>query len=409
MTRWPKKYTVVGLCSVVLFIAYTDRVNISVAAIAMQQDFGWSETTKGFVLSSFFIGYLLTQVVGGWLSNRIGGRRVIGFAVIAWSVLTLITPLAASLAFALLIGARIALGMGEAIAMPGMYNLLGRWTLPTERTRALAVMLTGSTLGAPIALLLTGWMVSRYGWPMAFYSFGVAGLVLVAIWFWVVDEDPPNANRSDVQKDPDEKPPVPWRRIAKQPAVWALAFNNFCVLWGVYVILAWLPSYFADAQGLSIAGSGAYSAAPWITMAVMLNIAGAIADGKIKKGVSVTLVRKSMQAFGLLGSGVCLLLMPQAQSANVALVLICLAMGCIAFCYSGFAPNPLDLSPKYADVLVGISNTFGTLPGIFGVLVTGLIVDVTGTYAAAFALIAAINVAGTVVFTVFGTGKCVID
>src|SRR5512132_519031 len=90
--RSPPYYAVVLLCFAAVFISYLDRTNSSVASIAMKEQFGWSETTKGFVLSSFFIGYLLLQVASGTLANRYGGKIVLGVAVFWWSMFTMLTP-----------------------------------------------------------------------------------------------------------------------------------------------------------------------------------------------------------------------------------------------------------------------------------------------------------------------------
>ncbi len=127
MGRWPRRYTMVGLCFCAVFVCYIDRVNISVAAIAMQEELGWSETVKGFVLSSFFIGYMLFMAPSGWLANRIGGRIVLGLAVLWWSVFTILTPAAALISLPILIAARIAMGLGEAAMFPAAYNIYGRW------------------------------------------------------------------------------------------------------------------------------------------------------------------------------------------------------------------------------------------------------------------------------------------
>jgi ACS family sodium-dependent inorganic phosphate cotransporter len=75
--RWPRRYHVVFLSFVAVFICYIDRVNISVAIIPMAADLGWSMQTQGLVLSSFFVGYLLLQVVGGQLADRFGGKAVL--------------------------------------------------------------------------------------------------------------------------------------------------------------------------------------------------------------------------------------------------------------------------------------------------------------------------------------------
>ena len=105
---WQRRYTIVALCVAASFVCYIDRVNISVAAITMQQQYGWSEQTKGLVLSSFFLGYMLFQVPSGWLANRIGGKFVLGFAVVWWSVFTMLTPLAAALSLPILLATRVA-------------------------------------------------------------------------------------------------------------------------------------------------------------------------------------------------------------------------------------------------------------------------------------------------------------
>ena len=95
--NWQKRYTVILLTFFAQVIGYTDRVNISIAAIAMQEDLGWTDATKGIVLSSFFVGYLFCMIIGGWLSNRYGGKIVLGVAVVLWSGFTMLTPLAAKL------------------------------------------------------------------------------------------------------------------------------------------------------------------------------------------------------------------------------------------------------------------------------------------------------------------------
>ena len=67
---WPRRFTLVGLCFCSTFICYIDRVNISVAILPMAQEYGWNQTTQGVVLSSFFYGYLATQIFGGWLADQ---------------------------------------------------------------------------------------------------------------------------------------------------------------------------------------------------------------------------------------------------------------------------------------------------------------------------------------------------
>jgi MFS transporter, ACS family, solute carrier family 17 (sodium-dependent inorganic phosphate cotransporter), other len=403
--RWKSWHTVVFLCSAAVFISYIDRTNISVAAIPMKDEFAWTETTKGFVLSSFFIGYILLQVVSGTLANRYGGKVVLGVAVVWWSVFTMLTPPAARVSLAALIGARIALGLGEAAVFPASINMVGRWVPVASRSRAVALFASSLSLGTVVSLPLTGWLVRAYGWPTPFYAFGAVGFVWAAAWVVGVG----NGRGVEAEPVPSDGRSIPWRRIASTPAVWAIVINHFCHNWSLYVLLAWLPSYFRTTFGVTLANAGLLAAAPWLTNFVMANVAGALADGMINRGRSTTFVRRLMQGTGLLGAALFLLLMQTASSPMTGVLLMCGATGTLAFCFAGFSPNSFDIAPRYADVIWGISNTFATLPGIVGVAVTGWLVERTGGYAAPFIVTAAVGAAGALVFLKFGSGQRQID
>ncbi|MBM5811729.1 MAG: ACS family MFS transporter [Gammaproteobacteria bacterium] len=416
--RWPQRLTLLLLCFAAAFVCYIDRVNISVAAIAMQEAFGWSQTTKGLVLSSFFIGYMIFQVPSGWLANRCGGRIVMGAAIAWWSLFTILTPLAAAVSLPVLLLARVGMGLGEAATFPAGYYLGARWFPQNERSRFVAVLLSGVPAGTVFALLTTGWIVTHWGWQSVFYVFGAAGLVVTAAWFALVHDSPAEhprisaAERALLATADDKRErsgPTPWRRLLALPAVWALVFNHFCSNWILYMLLSWLPSYFRATQDLSLINAGLFSAAPWLAMFTTINLGAWLADGMIRRGVNVTTVRKLMQSAGLLGAGLCLLLARDAPTPVAALLVMCCALGALGFTWAGFAPNHLDIAPRHADVLMGLTNTAGTVPGVIGVAVTGWLVDQTGSFDAAFVLAAAVAAAGTLVWLLFATGRRLID
>ena len=413
-----KRYAVVGLCFAAVFVCYIDRVNISVAAIAMQSEFGWTETTKGLVLSSFFVGYMLTMAVAGWLADRFGGKLVLGLAVIWWSLFTVLTPWAAYSSMAMLIAARVALGLGEAATFPASYGLFSRWVPVEERARSISLLASGVPIGTLFALVTTGWIVANYGWPAVFYWFGAVGIVWAVAWFRFVHDDPashPRISSAELDRigagarEPREKLHFPWRAFLKLPAFWALLVNHFCSNVLLYVALAWLPSYFRDAQGLSLTGAGLYSAAPWLSMFVLTNVGGWFADYLQRRGMSVVAVRKTMQTVGLVGGAVFLLMLRGVESPNVAVLLMCGALGVASFCVSGYATNHLDIAPRYAGVLLGITNTVGTIPGIVGVALTGWLVDTTGSYDSVFLMVAGVNLVGVVVWLLFAKGEKLVD
>ncbi|MBM4195237.1 MAG: ACS family MFS transporter [Gemmatimonadetes bacterium] len=401
--RWLAWHTVVLLCGAAVFISYIDRTNISVAAIPMQEQFGWTETTKGYVLSAFFVGYVALMAVSGALANRFGGRIVLGVAVLWWSLFTALTPPAATLSLAMLITARIALGLGEAAVFPASINMVGRWVPVEHRSRAVALFSSGLSLGTMVSLPLTGWMVRDYGWPVPFYVFGALGLVWAWYWFTRVRE----GRSPDLPAEPGSAAPraIPWGKLVSTPAVWAIVVAHFCSNWSLYVLLAWLPSYFKSAFGVSLANAGILSAAPWAAYFVMANVGGVWADRLMARGRSRTSVRKQMQLTALLGASLFLGLLPLAPSAAAGTALMFGACGTLAFCLSGFGANPFDVAPRYADVVWGISNTMGTMPGIFGVAITGWLVDRTGSFTAPLLLTVAVSLAGAAFYAVFASGE----
>jgi len=407
---WSRRQALVGLCFLACFIAYTDRVNISVAAVAMQEQLGWSQTEKGFVLSSFFIGYMLCMYASGLLAKRYGGRNVLGIAVVAWSAFTLLTPPAAATSLATLVAARIGMGLGEAAIFPGAVELYSRWIPAEERTRAMARLLSGVPLGTVIGLAATGWIIGRWHWSVAFYAFGVLGLAWAAAWFTRVANDPAHdryitpaelALIRDTARQAESDEGLPMRRLLRLPAVWAMVAAHFATTWILYVLVSWLPSYFREVQGVSLAGSGLLSAAPWIAMFLVTNAGASLSDRMVRRGVSLTRTRKLMQCLGLAGSAGFLLAARDVHSATVAAACMCGAAGALGLAWSGFAPNSLDLSPRHAAQLYGLSNTIATIPGVVGVAVTGWLLDVTGTYSAAFVLTAGVGVAGALVYAVY--------
>lgn len=414
-TGIPKRWILVAMCFAATFICYIDRVNISVAIIPMADELGWSGSTKGIVLSSFFIGYMAAMIPTGWLANRIGGRILMGAALALWSLFTILTPLAAAISLGALVATRILMGMGEAASFPAIYNLFARWLPASERTRAVAINFTGFALGTVFALSVSAGLIARFGWESVFYAFGAAGLLFAALWFWLVHRDPashPTISPGEralladcVTASSHKDDPIPWGHFLSHSAIWALIFNHFCSNWSLYLMLTWLPSYFRDAQGLSIANAGLFSIAPWIALFLVGNAVAWFADRQIARGADIGLVRKVTQITGLLGSAAFLLMAPVTTSTMMALISMCGALGMLGFCWSGMGSNHLDIAPRHADVLFSISNCAGTLPGIIGVALTGFLLDWTGSYTPTFLLAAGVNIAGAIVWLIWSSGK----
>ena len=323
---WPRHYTIMLLLFAAVFISYIDRTNISVASIAMHDELGWTETDKGLVLSSFFVGYMLFMAASGALANRFGGWLVLGLAVLWWSAWTMLTPVAAASSLSALVAARIALGLGEAAVFPASMNMISRWMPPTLRSRATTLLVSALSLGTLFSLPVTGWMVKSYGWHWPFYVFGLAGLVWYAVWF-ALARDPVDGIAVQRPEAPRHRAAIPWKRLLSLPPVWAIIVGHFASNWSLYMVLAWLPSYFKSTFGVTLANAGLLSAAPWLASFVAANLAGVWADRLLTQGHSAGFVRKLMQTVGLVGGATFLLLVTTATTATSAVVLMCFATG----------------------------------------------------------------------------------
>lgn len=417
--RIPQRAVVVGLAFLAVFVCYIDRVNISVAIIPMAAELGWSPQTQGTVLSSFFAGYLLLQIAGGRFADRFGGKVVLGAGVLFWSLFTVLTPPAAFLGFGALLAARIAMGMGEAVTFPSIYSLYGRWVPQRERSRAVGLMNSGIPLGTIFALVGTPWLVERFGWEWAFYAFGALGVVWFAGWQWGATSDPAQhprvtpAELATIRGDagtaagPAER--LPLSAFLGSSAVWAIAVAHFCNNWSLYVLLSWLPTFVTQGLGVDYAAVGWFTMVPHVTLFLFLNVAGRLADRLIEKGMPVGRVRKLLNTVGFGGLAAALLVVGTVESAVAAIAVMSAGTAVGALVTGGFAVNHMDVAPRHAGTLMGITNTAGTLPGVVGVYASGLILEWTGSWALVFQVAAGVVLFGMLFFLIFASGERKLD
>jgi ACS family sodium-dependent inorganic phosphate cotransporter len=410
--RWPQRLTVVTLLCFSVIILYMDRVYISVVAPVLMQEFGWDPAVMGTVLSAFFVGYFLTQIPGGWLSDRWGTKGILGGSVAWWSLVTMLTPFAS--ATSTMLAMRVALGLGEGMSPPCLYTTMARWVPASERSRIGAVLASGMYIGLAIAFPTAVWIMTHIGWPWVFYLFGAFGLVWSIIWYLLVTnnpEDHPRISQEELhhilqgQHSTPKAETIPWGHILRERAFWALLCAHFCTNWTWYTFLTWLPVYLVQARGFSLSEMGFYATFPYIAMMFFGNGSAWIADGMIRRGASITFVRKLWQTVAFVGAALFLWLLAHTDSSALTVTYITLGLGFLACFSPGMGINHLDIGPKYAGALVGMTNTAATIPGILAPLITGFIVKWTGDWNMVFYLAIGVMLAGTVIWNAFATGE----
>ncbi|RIB26243.1 major facilitator superfamily domain-containing protein [Gigaspora rosea] len=165
---------------------------MSIAITSMALEFNWSYITQGYILSSFFIGYLTTQVIGGALSDRFGGKWVLSIAAALWTIFTLLTPIAAKYSVLYLILCRILLGIGEGACLPSIHSLIAVWFPPEERSRAVGAITSSSFIGIMVAMPISTLLIASpfFGWESIFFIFGLIGCFWSFSWHFLGASNP---------------------------------------------------------------------------------------------------------------------------------------------------------------------------------------------------------------------------
>lgn len=404
--QWHKRYSVLSLVLFALFICYIDRVMVSVAAIEMQQVFNWTDTEKGFVLSSFFIGYLVMQIVGGLLSNRFGAYLIFSIAVMLWSLFTLITPLAASISFSTLIIARILLGLGEGAAFPCSYRLLNDWMKKDELSRSYGLMNMSTAFGSVFSLLITGTLIMWFGWQSVFYIFGVLGLVWAYFWFKLVPNKQKNIQQDlEVIEAKNRKRSIPYKALLFHPSVLVLYLIGMVMGTIAFALASWLPSYFVDTFNLSISTAGLYSILPWLVLSVIAPVTGLVADRLLHSGMASLIIRKLVTCTGMLLIFTGFYLLTLTPSLALAITLIVMIFSGLGICITGYVPLAAELFPKHADVIYGFVAGVASLASIFIITLVGKLLDQTNSYNGLFYLLSSTTLLTFFVFMVFAKNE----
>ncbi|CAI0388786.1 unnamed protein product [Linum tenue] len=387
----------------------------------MSNQFGWNSSTAGLVQSSFFWGYALSQLPGGWLAKRFGGRKVLEIGVLTWSFATALVPLLAGFMPGLVF-TRILVGIGEGVSPSAATDLIARSIPLQERSRAVAFVFGGLSVGSVAGLILAPALIQHYGWESVFYLFGLFGIAWFVGFQTMVEQEAsyaePAANSSNHQEEKSQGSSlaeldesvkdVPWRAIFKSPAVWAMIYAHFCGSWGHYTCLSWLPTYFSEALNLNLTEAAWVSILPPLASVFVTNLAAQLADKLIASGVETTTVRKFCQTVGFLAPALCMI--PSAVDLGLppweVVGILTAGLALSSFALSGLYCTHQDISPEYASILLGITSTSGAVPGIVGVALTGYLLDTTHSWTISlFAPSIFFYLTGTIVWLVFASSK----
>lgn len=381
--RFGTRWLMIGVTAFGLTIAYVDRASLSIAIPFIQQEYGFDQVWKGFILSAFFWSYAAFQIPSGWLIDKLGVRLVYAVAVIWWSFWTAMTAVAQGVNS--LIGLRLMLGIGEAPVAPCGVKVVSQWFPRHERAFAASIADTGQQLGSALSLPIITTLIAFSGWRMAFVVIGVVGVAWVFLWLTLF-QTPRQSKRLPADElayieasgARIEAPPggnaVKWSDLLRHRTVWGMMLGYICRAYAVYFFITWYPSYLVDVHHFTLKQLGIVGAIPPFLAIISTWCGGLFSDYLVRRGASLGVARK-IPIIGAMALASSIIFAAYAETTAVALAFLTLAMCSSAFAAGSVLALPADVAPTPETVgsIAGLQNFGSQIGGILSPIVTGLL------------------------------------
>ncbi len=372
----------IALLALSVLINYIDRGNLSIAASLLKDELGLSASQLGILLSSFFWTYSVFLPLSGWLVDRFEVKWVMALGFFLWSSATAVTG--GLHTFAALLAARLILGMGESVAYPSNGKFLAQYVPEVGRGFANALIAAGVGCGPALGTFFGGMLMARYGWRPFFFVLGLVSMAWLIPWFfWMPSRG--------VAVSHIPKGGAGFLRLLKERSMWGTCGGLFGANYVLYFEITWLPFYLVRERHLSLGTMAKIAGVGYLCYSAGAAIFGWISDRWIAAGGSPTVVRKTFAGAGAGGAGL-LLLGCALVGPRVAVMLLLLAFAAGGMCGSNIWAITQTLSgPKMAGRWTGLQNFLGNLAGVIAPAVTGFVIDYTGHFIAAFAIMAVVG------------------
>ncbi|MCR6482388.1 MFS transporter [Amycolatopsis sp. OK19-0408] len=409
-TRW----AIAGVLGVGSFVNYVDRVNLSIAGPEMMREFHLSAAQLGVVASAFLWTYAVLQLPIGAIIDRIGVRWVNRAAALLWAIASFLTAAAGGLG--LLMVSRLVLGFGEAPTIPAGWKAIGQWFPRSERGRATAIFDGCAKISNVLGIPVMAFLVTAYGWHAAFVFTGILSIGYLLVW-WLLYLTPKQAlERGRLSPEEfaylreggadDEDAPTPSSltglgHLLRRRKTWGLALGYASYTYAYYVLLTWLPGYLEKQFGVKLLAGGFYTMIPWlVAVLAQFLVGGIVLDRLIARTGDETKARRIVLVVSMLVS---LSVAGAAYAGSVAVALVFLSVGAAGLAVSVPAGSSIVavIAPEgCSGTLGGLVNFVANMIGIAAPIVTGAVVDVTGSFAGAFLVTGVVLLAGIFCYTV---------
>ncbi|MEW6261774.1 MAG: MFS transporter [Thermodesulfobacteriota bacterium] len=392
--KWRPQFTVLLLMWLVYGCFYLNKLNLAPVIPLIIADLGLSHAQVGLYSAAFFALYCVTQIPWGYLSDRWGPRKVIslgGLISVGANVFFSLSP--GPLYMTVAQGAN---GLGQGSGWGPSVKLLNNWFAPAERARALGAYTTCISLFTILTYNLSGAVGGHFGWRVSFQLMPLILLLALSLFRLTIRDHPP-APEMTPRPSPSDEPrrrlrdERKLRKVLTQSPVLLASMGFLCSTYITYTNLIWLPTYYYEQFGFSVAQSG--------LLASLYPALGLLARpmGGYLSDVSLGGRRKPLLLISFLG--ICLgnLILSQTVHIEWAVGLLAWIGLCDQLMGALFFVILLDsLPPDLAGTGAGLMNACGQLGSMASMFFSGLLMDVFHGYGPVFLSLSLVALIGLV-------------
>ena len=399
------QWLAVGMCTFAIALNYIDRSTLAIGNLSIRKEFGINATAIGALQSAWSIAFAFAQIPIGLAIDRVGSRKLLGWALVLWSVAQAAGGWAAG--YFSFMWSRVALGIFESPAFPGAVRTVSNWFSIRERGKPTGVYTLGGDLGRIIGTPLLTALLLVFGWRMMFVAMGVIGLLGAVAWF-ALYRDPDLSRMAPADRDyltengvgkPSTVTLQSWRKLFAFRSMWGMILGSFCSGYAIWMYGTWLPAYLEMQQHVSIAKTGVLAMIP-LACSIAGSLAGGYATDRLaQSGMGVVASRKVPAACGYVLAA--LFCAGAAMSGEVGQALACISasMFFLSFGQSGKWTLITAIAPQsYAGSVASIQNFGSYIGGTVSPILTGFVVDATGSFVLALFIGSGVMVTGAALY-----------
>lgn len=399
----------------------------------------WQRSTRAYVQSSFFVGYLLLQLPAASYADKYGSKKFILFCMVGSAIITLITPFISS-SLVVFIISRFIMGLVQSCMFPSCFVCLVNWLPLKDRTFGFAVLSIAPNLGSVIIYFISGFIIENLGWPYLFWISGLTCLIftIFAAFFLtskpedhklisdkelniIKEEQNKSSNLSNGKvsfrkscngkkakvtiERPTDSPgnrissltideevfpekltksskrlPIPWLKIlSNKPVIVTFILRvtqmSMFMLW-----FNTLPDYLDSVLHQSKTLNGIINAAVQFVSGFASISVGLASERLIERGfMERTQIRKFFAFICGFGQSLCLVFIPLAgmyQFNNIVITLIISSSFFCGFIAGAETPLPAEMSKKFGPTIFAINNIGAQITGIIVPNVVALVLNI---------------------------------